>query len=163
MGLVWFCYTVCTMPDLKILLANDDIDDCVFFRHALDELSMSTHLTAVYDGEQLLRHLENEKNALPDILFLDLYMPRINGFECLSAIKANERLSHFPVVVFSTSSARETVNRLYDGGAQYFVRKPTEYINFKKIIQQALLLIAEGSRPQPGKDHFVLSLDNAAA
>ena len=110
---------------MKILLADDDIDDCIFFKEAVDELMLSTHLTIVHDGEQLMQLLTNETNELPDVLFLDLNMPRKNGFECLSEIKLNKKLKQLPVIIFSTSFEQEVVNRLYQNVAQYFIRKPS--------------------------------------
>ena len=63
------------LNQLKILLADDDIDDCIFFKEALAELLLSTHLTTVNDGEQLMQLLTNETNVLPHVLFLDFNMP----------------------------------------------------------------------------------------
>src|ERR1019366_5867845 len=124
------------LTHLNILLADDDIDDCQFFEEALDELPISTHFTAVHDGEQLMQLLTNETNELPDILFLDLNMPRKNGFECLNEIKLNKKLQQLSVILFSTSLDQEVVNLLYKNGAQYFIRKPTEFPKFQRIIQQ---------------------------
>ncbi len=81
---------------LNILLADDDTDDCVFFKRALKELAIPISLTTVHDGEQLMDFLANKTNELPHVLFLDLNMPRKNGFECLSEIKSNEKLSQLP-------------------------------------------------------------------
>ena len=78
-----------SLKQLNILLADDDLDDCLFFKEALEGMPVNTHLTAVHDGEQLMQLLANEKIKLPDILFLDLNMPRKNGFECLTEIKQN--------------------------------------------------------------------------
>lgn len=77
---------------LNILLADDDSDDCLFFKEALRELLLSTNLTTVHDGEQLMQLLTNETNVLPHVLFLDLNMPRKNGFECLTEIKLSKKL-----------------------------------------------------------------------
>jgi len=146
------------LKHLNILLADDDIDDCDFFKQALNELPLSTFLIAVNDGEQLMEQLTNETNILPDVLFLDLNMPRKNGFECLLEIKLNEKLKHFPIIMFSTSLEQEVVNRLYKDGAQYFIRKPTEYAKFKKMIQQALTLITNENISQPTRENFVLTV-----
>src|SRR5580704_5402709 len=88
---------------LNILLADDDIDDCIFFEEALEECPLSTHFTCVPDGEQLMQLLTNETNGLPHVLFLDLNMPRKNGFECLSELKVDKKLKQLPVIIFSTS------------------------------------------------------------
>src|ERR1035438_3420451 len=124
-----------SLKHLKILLADDDIDDCVFFKDALKDLVISTNLTTVHDGEQLMHLLVNETIEFPHVLFLDLNMPRKNGFECLSEIKSSEKLKSLPVIIFSTSFEQEVVNLLYKNGAQYFIRKPSEFPQFKKIIQ----------------------------
>jgi CheY-like chemotaxis protein len=149
------------LKQLNILLADDDIDDCIFFKEALEELLQSTQLTTVNDGEQLMQLLNNETNELPHILFLDLNMPRKNGFECLSEIKLNEKLKQLPIIMFSTSFEQEVVNLLYKNGAQYFIRKPSEFSQFKKIIQQSLTLIEQGNISQPTRENFVLTVQNS--
>lgn len=151
---------------MNILLADDDMDDCIFFKEAVEELFPTTNLKVVHDGEQLMQQLINETNELPHVLFLDLNMPRKNGFECLSEIKQNEKLNQLPVIVFSTSFELEVVNQLYQNGAQYFIRKPSEFSQFKKIIQQTLTLIAidlssdnKGPILQPKKENFALVVE----
>ena len=88
---------------LNIQLADDDIDDRSFFEKALKEVSISNHLTTVNDGEHLMKYLADNLEQLPNILFLDLNMPRKNGFECLVEIRENEKLKDLSVVIFSTS------------------------------------------------------------
>lgn len=139
-----------------ILLADDDKDDSILFQDILDELPLSTQLATVYNGEQLMKSL-NEKEPLPDILFLDLNMPRKNGLECLSEIKRTEKLKRLPVIIFSTSYESEIVNRLYKNGAQYYIRKPNDFTQFKKVIYQALTLTEQTDISQPPREKFVLS------
>jgi CheY-like chemotaxis protein len=146
---------------LNILLADDDMDDCLFFKEALEALPISTGLTAVHNGEQLMQLLSNETNKLPHLLFLDLNMPRKNGFECLSEIKKNKKLKDLPVVIFSTSFEQEVVNLLYDNGAQFFIRKPSEFTLFKKIILHTLMLIIQNDVSQPAKENFVLTVESS--
>jgi CheY-like chemotaxis protein len=148
------------LKQLNILLADDDIDDCVFFKEALSELLISTNITAVHDGEKLMKLLTSITNVLPHILFLDLNMPRKNGFECLTEIKENEKLKNLPVAIFSTSYEQEVVNSLYKNGAQYFIRKPAEFSQFKKIILHTLTLIMQKNISQPKKENFVLTVQN---
>lgn len=143
---------------LNILLADDDTDDCIFFKEALDDIQLSTSFTAVHDGEQLMQLLTDETIGLPHILFLDINMPRKNGFECLAEIKQNTRLKELLVVIFSTSFEQEVVNSLYESGAQYFIRKPSEFLQFKKIIEHTLTLIVQENVSQPTKDNFVLTV-----
>jgi CheY-like chemotaxis protein len=149
------------LNQLKILLADDDIDDCIFFKEALVELLLSTHLTTVNDGEQLMQLLTNETNVLPHVLFLDLNMPRKNGFECLTEIKLSKKLKLLPVIVFSTSFEQEVVNQLYKNGAQYFIRKPSEFSQFKNIIQLSLALITKENISQPTRENFVITMETS--
>ncbi len=146
---------------MNILLADDDDDDCFFFKTALEGSSISTHLTTVTDGEQLMRLLKNETHELPDVLFLDINMPRKNGFECLSEIKLNSRLKLLPVIVISTSFEQEIAKLLYQNGAQYFLRKPSDISQYKKIILQTLIMIEQGNTAQSAKENFEITLQSA--
>lgn len=146
---------------IRLLLADDDKDDCLFFQDALKELPLSTQLLTVHDGEQLIQLLEAETEQLPHVLFLDLNMPRKNGLECLSEIKLNKKLKRLFVIIFSTSLEQGTVNLLYKNGAQLYIRKPAEFARLKKVIHQALTVFAEnlstGNIEQLAKENFVLT------
>ena len=148
------------LKQINILLADDDTDDCMFFKEALKELLLPTDLTAVHDGEQLMQLLTNETTELPHVLFLDLNMPRKNGFECLSEIKNNKKLNGLPVVIFSTSFDNEVVNRLHKSGALYFIKKPSHFSHFKSLIQQSLTLIAQTMTEPTTRADFVLKVQN---
>src|ERR1700722_8304646 len=150
------------MPNpVILLLADDDKDDCLFFKDALDELPITAKLTTVHDGEQLMQLLEKEKfePPPPHVLFLDLNMPRKNGFEVLSELKRDEILKHLPVIIFSTSYEQDVANLLYKKGAHYYIRKPAEFAQLKKVIYQALMLATSEDRTQPSKENFVLKGD----
>ena len=123
---------------LNILLADDDTDDCVFFKNALSELMFNSSLTTVNDGEELMQLLTKEKSIHPHIIFLDLNMPRKNGFECLSEIKQNKKLKNIPVVIFSTSKSEEKIKILFKKGATIYVSKPGDYTQLKQVIQHSL-------------------------
>ena len=148
---------------LSILLADDDIDDCIFFKGALDKSSIVTSLVAVHDGMQLMHLLTGENYMLPDVVFVDLNMPRKNGFECLSELKLSEKLRHLPVIMYSTSNDQEVVNRLYLNGAQYFIRKPSDISQFEKIIHHTLTLVGKKNRQQPPREDFVLEIQRLTA
>ena len=149
------------LNELHILLADDDKDDCLFFKEAISEFIPATNFLAVHDGEQLMQLLMDETNKLPDVLFLDLNMPRKNGFECLTEIKQHKKLKSLPVAIFSTSFEQEVVNVLYDNGAHYFIRKPSEFVLFKKIILLTLKQIMQNNTSQPTKEDFVLTAENS--
>jgi CheY-like chemotaxis protein len=146
---------------IVLLLADDDKDDCLFFKDALDELPITANLTTVHNGEQLMQLLAEKKvePPLPHVLFLDINMPRKNGFECLSELKLDEKLKQLPVIIFSTSFEQDVVNLLYKKGAQYYIRKPSEFFQLKKVIYEALLLATQDTVLQPAKEDFVLKGD----
>ena len=147
-----------SLEHINILLADDDADDCRFFRLALQQMPISTQLISVPDGEKTMEYLKKNTKALPDVIFLDLNMPRKNGFECLAEIKGNAELNHIPVIIFSTSIEQETVTQLYNNGANYFVRKPSEFLNFRKIIEHLLMVhVVPHNTLQPSKENFVLT------
>lgn len=155
------------IKSLHILLADDDTDDCLFFKVALEAMPVFTQFKTVHDGEQLMQLLSRETEQLPHVLFLDLNMPRKNGFECLAEIKQDEKLKMLPVVIFSTSYEQEVVNLLYNGRAQYFIRKPSEFALFKKIIFHVLTLITQDlltghvkNINQPTRENFVLTAED---
>jgi CheY-like chemotaxis protein len=141
---------------VNLLLADDDADDCIFFKEALEELSHATELTTVNDGVELMHLLSAEDGTLPDALYLDLNMPRKSGFECLSEIKQNDKLKYLPVIIFSTSFNPEVVTKLHDQGADYYIRKPADFSDLKKIISISLELLSKGNL-QPSIENFVLN------
>ncbi|MES2775553.1 MAG: response regulator [Bacteroidota bacterium] len=139
-----------------LLFADDDMDDCTFFEDALNELPISATLSTVNDGIQLMNYLSAKSGDLPDVLFLDLNMPRKSGFECLSEIKLIDKLKHLPVVIFSTSFNSEVVELLYQRGAHYYIRKPGAYDQLKKVILEAITLTSKNKLSQPARDKFIL-------
>lgn len=141
----------------NLLLADDDEDDCDFFKDALDELGVSVNLVIVNDGVQLMNFLLDDEQAnLPDILFLDFNMPRKSGFECLTEIKENDELKHLPVIVFSTSLDMKIVDLMYEKGATYYIQKPGDFSRFKNVIANALKICAKNNFKQPVRDYFIL-------
>ncbi len=142
-----------TVPD--ILLADDDMDDCMFFREALEALPFSTSSTFVNDGEELMHFLTKNLKKLPEVLFLDLNMPRKSGFQCLTEIKTNDRLDRIPVVIISTSYDRSVADALYQIGASYYIKKPIGFSQLQELISLAIGLIL-GKKVRPDKENFLL-------
>lgn len=130
---------------LNILLAEDDTDDRFFFNKALEEIPLSTNLTTVNDGEELMKYLSENLQNLPHILFLDLSMPGKTGFECLHEIKDNEKLKDIIVVMFSTSFPSNRnyelglIETLKGIGAQDYIRKPADFALLKETIHNILI------------------------
>jgi CheY-like chemotaxis protein len=133
------------LKKLNILLADDDTDDCTFFKEALEDLKLSAHLTIVHDGEELMQLLEHEKKSLPDVLFLDINMPRKNGFECLSEIRHDKKLKDLPVVMFSTSNSIDKISAIFKIGAHVYIHKPGDFAQLKEVISHALPIVTEAT------------------
>jgi CheY-like chemotaxis protein len=143
---------------LHLLLADDDKDDRFFFKEALKQLPVESKLTTVEDGEKLLNYLYKTKQ-LPDLLFLDLNMPRKNGGECLGEIKSDKRLSAIPVIIYSTYLHDEVADVLYKDGAHYYLKK-NDITELHKAISQILTLLKRNPE-QPPRDEFIISLQEA--
>ena len=123
---------------MTILIADDDADDRMFLEQAMRQNGYNQCIQFVEDGEDLMAYLRrqgryNELNApWPNMLILDLNMPRKNGFQALSEIKNDPELRRLPVVVMSTSSADEDVIKTYNSGVNSFVTKP---FNFNRLVE----------------------------
>lgn len=128
---------------LNVLLADDDLDDCNFFKQALGALPLNSDLSIVNDGEQLMIYLEENAENLPNVLFLDLNMPRKNGMECLSAIKRSQTLKEMPVVIFSTSNDKHKIEMVFKSGGLVYVHKPGDFSQLKQVILHALPIAVE--------------------
>lgn len=130
---------------LNILLADDDLTDCQFFKDVLHEIDINTSLTAVQDGEKLMQYLE-ETVELPDVIFLDINMPRKNGTECLAEIKSSPKFQHIPVIIFSSFPEINTISNFKNTGAHSFIRKPNGFDDLRRVINVALLQIIKIQR-----------------
>jgi CheY-like chemotaxis protein len=146
--------------NINILLADDDKADCLLFKDALEELPVSARLTIVHNGEQVIEELTKKGNKLPDVLFLDLNMPRKNGFATLGEIKRNTGLENLPVIIFSTSSELETVKKVFRDAAHYYICKPDNFPKLKKIIYEALTLITQEDNFLPLEEDFIITGDS---
>lgn len=144
---------------LHIILADDDRDDHLFFKEAIEELKVMAQLTTVENGEELMKLLNEKTNHACHVLFMDLNMPRKNGFECLKEIKLNAALKHLPVIIFSTSKDEAIVNEGYQKGANYYIRKPITFLQLKSALQKALALVFQDNLLQPAKEQFVITGD----
>jgi CheY-like chemotaxis protein len=135
-----------------ILLADDDKDDRFFFKKAISQLSEIPELEVVTDGEELMNYLKSSHADLPDVIFLDLNMPRKNGVECLTEIKQHEELKDIPVVIYSTSGYDSVAESLYHKGAHYYLQK-CDYFNLVNAIDGVLNLL-KMSKERPSLKDF---------
>ena len=141
----------------NIFLADDDEDDRLFFEEALKEVCDDAILTVAENGYELMEILYRPPVPMPDVIFLDLNMPKKNGFECLAEIKNNRNLKDLPIIIFTTSLQEESVKQVYSQGANYYVRKPTDYRQLKVIMRKLLAIDWLKEALQPEKERFIFT------
>ena len=129
-----------TMP-IEIVMAEDDADDRLMVKEAFQESHVLNNMHFVEDGYDLLDYLRHQGRyadradfPTPDLILLDLNMPRKNGRETLQEIKADPALRHIPAVVLTTSKSEEDILRSYDIGASGYITKP---VTFEALVQIA--------------------------
>lgn len=140
----------------SVYLADDDPDDRLLFEEALMEVSKNVVLTTASNGEQLMKILDNTTPPPPHLIFLDLNMPLKNGFECLDEIKKDKKLKNIPVVIFSTSSQKEAIDKVYNKGADYYICKPDSFHKLKEVLDRMFSIDLSGAFPRPAREDFLI-------
>jgi len=120
-----------------IFLVDDDEDDQLFFLEALQKVDNSIKFTYAENGKKALSKL-SELVQLPDIIFMDINMPELNGFECLKELKKCARLRTVPVVMLSTSVSLHDMNQSKELGAEMFYTKPSSYSKLRDLLQKII-------------------------
>ncbi len=110
---------------MRILLVDDDIDDQVYFKDAVNELCDTLRCEIASNGLEALGRIDVPPP--PDLIFLDLNMPVMSGFECLASLKKQERYKDIPVVIFTTSKNNQDIDQARQMGANLFFTKPTNF------------------------------------
>jgi CheY-like chemotaxis protein len=130
-----------TAKPITILMADDDEDDRLMTKEALEESKVANDIRFVTDGEELLDYLyrrgkysDPEKSPRPGLILLDLNMPRKDGREALREIKADPDLRQIPVVILTTSKDEEDIIRSYDLGVNSFITKPVSFEGLVYVI-----------------------------
>lgn len=127
------------VKSVTILLADDDADDRLLVHEAFEENHLINVLETVEDGEELLDYLYQRgkyaRAARPNLILLDLNMPRKSGLEALREIKADADLRRIPVIVLTTSKAEEDILRSYDLGVNSFIVKPVTFDSLVQLIK----------------------------
>jgi CheY-like chemotaxis protein len=125
---------------IEILLVEDDPGDVLMTQEAFQEHKVRNHLTVVSDGAEALSYLRREGQytdaVRPDLILLDLNLPRRDGREVLAEVKKDEELGQIPVVVLTTSAADEDILRSYQLHANAYVTKPVDFDRFIDVIRQ---------------------------
>lgn len=125
------------MPAKIILLIDDDLDDTQLFRDAIEESKLDLVCLTAKNGEEGFHVLENSA-TLPDVILLDVNMPRMGGLEFLALIKNSASFKHIPVTMYSTSKSPEIELIARRLGAEYYIKKPNNFDEYTCIIIQVL-------------------------
>lgn len=123
--------------NLKILLIEDDTIEVMKLKRAIAKLEMEHTLIEATNGEEALSILKDD-HILPDIIFLDLNMPKINGLEFLRILKDDPVLRFLPTIMLTTSSNRKDILACYDIGIAGYIIKPLKYDDYVAKIEKAL-------------------------
>jgi CheY-like chemotaxis protein len=143
---------------LKILLADDDEDDRLFFKDAFKEVKVKTAVSMVKDGIELMNYLLKAVEDLPHVLFLDLNMPRKSGMECLDEIRRDERLKDIAVAIYSTSASENDIEETFVRGANVYIKKPNDFSKLKKILSEVITVNWQYHTSGLNRDNFLLSI-----
>lgn len=143
---------------IHIILADDDEDDRLFFTDAFSELKINTKVNIFNDGVELMNYLNSEEAVLPQVLFLDLNMPKKNGIECLHEIKANNKFEDIAIAIYSTSSSEEHIEETFVNGANIYIKKPNDFDTLKKILSDVVATNWQYHTSGLNKDNFLLRM-----
>jgi CheY-like chemotaxis protein len=125
---------------IEVLLVEDDAGDVLMTQEAFQDARVANNLSVVSDGSEALQFLRREGEyanaSRPDLILLDLNLPRVDGREVLTAIKQDAALGSIPVVVLTTSEAEEDILRSYSLHANAYVTKPVDFDRFLEVVKQ---------------------------
>ena len=143
---------------ITIVLADDDESDRLLFNEALEELKLKTIVHTVNDGVELMEYLNAEGTKLPNLLFLDLNMPKKNGLECLKEIKNNAKLKSIAVAIYSTSSTEKDIDETFISGANIYIKKPNDFNILKQVLGKVVTAASVYSEPPFNIANFIFRI-----
>lgn len=144
--------------NLKIVIADDDQDDRELFGEAVDELKIDCTLDYCVNGRDLLDYLNNPKNRIPDLVFLDINMPIMSGMESLEQIRNDENFKKIPVIaIYSTSSSENDKLQSLSLGANAYITKPTNFNELKAVLEKVITIDWDSRPSKPDMQNFIIS------
>lgn len=120
----------------RILLVEDNPDDEQLTLRALKEIEVPTEIVVARDGVEALQALTRADDDLPDLVLLDLKLPRVSGLEVLQRLRANALTANLPVIILSSSDEPRDITGSYDSGANSYIRKPVDFDEFIDAVRQ---------------------------
>jgi CheY-like chemotaxis protein len=142
-----------------VLMADDDIDDYILLKEAVTITRMPVDLYRVFDGVELLDYLQRrgkfsdiQRYPQPQLILLDINMPRKNGFEALAEIRAKKSFKQLPIVMYTTSNNEKDISRSISLGANSFITKPETFSAFSGILEEISKYAKAGELPATQKN-----------
>lgn len=123
---------------MKIFYADDDAEDREIFCEVIQQINPAIKVVLSKDGQEALEMLKVH-TPLPDLIFLDINMPRVNGVECLANLKSDDRLKAIPIIIYSTTADSREVKKLILLGAEAFISKANSFQKLKESIHNILI------------------------
>lgn len=133
--------------EIRLLLIEDDADDQLFFSLALSMVEPEAKCIIAPNGSKGLEQLNN-MDSLPKLIFLDLNMPIMNGFDCLKKIKAHEAFAAIPVIIFSTSNHQKDIRKAQELGAAGYLHKPNDIDTLSEKLRSAFSFDFQNGKKQ---------------
>lgn len=125
--------------NIRILLTDDDADDREFFADAVADIHLNFPIEYCENGLQLLNRLYDKELGTPDIIFLDLNMPVMSGFESLKQIRDDAKFKDIPIIaIYSTSATEDGIRNTFGLGANAYIVKPTDFNDLKKLLKKVI-------------------------
>ncbi len=143
------------MKDLKIYIADDDYDDRDFFMEALNSIPLNTKVSQFDNGVDLMDKLFTDV-TLPHVIFLDLYMPIMDGFECLMDIRNFKKFNNIYIIAYSSIYRDREVNQLKLDGANQFLKKSSSFKGLKELLLKSLSLVSVNKKEELAKEEFIV-------
>ena len=141
----------------RLVLADDDPDDCEIFRAALEKVSANFSLETFHNGKTLLEHLEKIEE-MPHLVFLDLNMPLMNGLEALKEIRRNKRTSNLSVAIYSTSTNEKDIEETLANGANVYIAKPSNFTKLQELLERILETNWQFHTARLNRDNYFISM-----
>ena len=141
---------------MSILLVDDDEDDREVLREAIESVRVDITLQNFANGEILMEHLAQCNGNAPDMIFLDLNMPRKNGLQCLTEIRTQQKFNNTVVAIYSTSSAEKDIESSFHAGANIYIRKPRDFKILKKVVSDVLATNWQYHTSRLNRENFVM-------
>lgn len=145
--------------NIRVLLTDDDEDDREFFADAIADLQLNFPVEFCNNGLELLNRLYDKSLPLPDIIFLDLNMPIMSGFETLQQIRDDIQFKNIPLIaIYSTSATEEGIKNTFGLGANAYVVKPIHFDDLKKLLKKVIEMDWNGKSNNSEVEPFIITI-----